>query len=113
MCFQRPVLKRKECGTRVTTPAAFNVLDNSAADISFPVGMLVSDGYVAYSSYAAKNAQITHANCWAHGRRKFVETQEIVEIDVEMALIGDQSLAYFNLCAYRSKAFIQFLVSLF
>ncbi len=194
LCFQRPVLKRKTCGTLVTTPAAFNVLDNSIADVSFLVGMLVdkflyhlplyrqhqrlknsgielsrgtltnltkrtiellrpiaeaqlahilqsqvlsmdetpikagptknkkgkgvmkqawfwplmgdqdeiaftyssgrgrahiehvlkdlftgtlvSDGYVAYSSYAAKNEQITHANCWVHGRRKFVEAQE-------------------------------------
>lgn len=41
LCFQRPVLKRKECGTLVTTPAAFNVLDNSVADVSFLVGMLV------------------------------------------------------------------------
>jgi hypothetical protein len=38
-------------------------------------GTLVSDGYVAYSSYAAKNAQITHANCWVHGRRQFVEAE--------------------------------------
>jgi transposase len=192
--FQRPVLKRKECGTLTTTPAAFNVLDNSIADVSFLAGMLVdkflyhlplyrqhqrlkscgielsrgtltnlskrsiellrpiaeaqlahilqsqvlsmdetpiragptknkkgkgvmkqgwfwplmgdqdeiaftyasgrgrahieqilenlftgtlvSDGYTAYSSYAAKNEQITHANCWAHGRRKFVEAEE-------------------------------------
>jgi transposase len=192
--FQRPVLKRKECGTLTTTPATFNVLDNSIADVSFLVGMLVdkflyhlplyrqhqrlklngielsrgtltnlskrsiellrpiaeaqlahilqsqvlsmdetpikagptknkkgkgvmkqgwfwplmgdqdeiaftyssgrgrahiesvlanlftgtlvSDGYVAYSSYAAKNEQITHANCWVHGRRKFVEAED-------------------------------------
>ena len=194
LCFQRPVLKRKGCGTLTTTPAAFNVLDNSIADVSFLVGMLVdkflyhlplyrqhqrlkssgielsrgtltnlskrsiellrpiaeaqlahilqsqvlsmdetpikagptknkkgkgvmkqawfwplmgdqdeiaftyssgrgrthiegllgnlftgtlvSDGYVAYSSYAAKNEQITHANCWVHGRRKFVEAED-------------------------------------
>ena len=38
-------------------------------------GTLVSDGYVAYSSYAAKNEQINHANCWVHGRRKFVEAE--------------------------------------
>ena len=194
LCFQRPVLKRRECGSLATTPAAFNVLDNSVADVSFLVGMLVdkflyhlplyrqhqrlkssgielsrgtltnlskrsiellrpiaeaqlahilqsqvlsmdetpiragptknkkgkgvmkqawfwplmgdqdeiaftyssgrgrahiehvlqdlftgtlvSDGYVAYSSYAAKNEQITHANCWVHGRRKFVEAEE-------------------------------------
>ncbi len=194
LCFQRPVLKRKVCGSLITTPAALNVLDNSVADVSFLVGMLVdkfqyhlplyrqhqrltnsgielsrgtltnltqrsiellrpiaeaqlahiiqsqvlsmdetpikagptrnkngkgvmkqawfwplmgdqdeiaftysagrgrqhiehvlgnlftgtlvSDGYVAYSSYAAKNEQITHANCWVHGRRKFIEAQE-------------------------------------
>jgi transposase len=194
LCFQRPVLKRKDSGTVTTTPAAFNVLDNSIADVSFLVGMLVdkflyhlplyrqhqrltlsgidlsrgtltnlckrsiellrpiaeaqlahilqsrvlsmdetpikagptknkkgkgvmkqgwfwplmgdqdeiaftyssgrgrahiecilenlfagtlvSDGYVAYSSYAARNEQITHANCWVHGRRKFVEAED-------------------------------------
>jgi len=194
LCYQRPVLKRKDNGTLITTPAPFNVLDNSVADVSFLVGMLVdkflyhlplyrqhqrlkdngielsratltnltkrsvellrpiaeaqlahilesqvlsmdetpiragptknkkgkgvmkqawfwplmgdqdeiaftyssgrgrahieqtlknlftgtlvSDGYVAYSSYAAKNEQITHANCWVHGRRKFVEAEE-------------------------------------
>jgi transposase len=192
--FQRPVLKRKDSGSLVTTPAAFNVLDNSIADVSFLVGMLVdkflyhlplyrqhqrlensgielsrgtltnltkrsiellrpiaeaqlahilqsqvlsmdetpikagptknkkgkgvmkqawfwplmgdqdeiaftysagrgrahiehtlknlfagtlvSDGYVAYSSYAAKNKHIIHANCWVHGRRKFVEAED-------------------------------------
>jgi hypothetical protein len=40
-CFQRPVLKRKDSGTVTTTPAAFNVLDISIADVSFLVGMLV------------------------------------------------------------------------
>lgn len=192
--FQRPVLKRKDSGAVSTTPAAFNVLDNSIADVSFLVGMLVdkflyhlplyrqhqrltlsgidlsrgtlthlckrsiellrpiaeaqlahilqsrvlsmdetpikagptrnkkgkgvmkqgwfwplmgdqdeiaftyssgrgrahiegileslftgtlvSDGYAAYSSYAARNEQITHANCWVHGRRKFVDAEE-------------------------------------
>src|SRR5699024_4401952 len=39
--FQRPVLKRKDSGAVSTTPAAFNVLDNSIADVSFLVGMLV------------------------------------------------------------------------
>jgi hypothetical protein len=41
LCFQRPVLKRKDSGKVTTTPAAFNVLDNSIADVSFLVGMLV------------------------------------------------------------------------
>ncbi len=39
-------------------------------------GTLVSDGSVTCSRYAAKNEQITRANCWVHGRRQFVEAQE-------------------------------------
>ena len=39
--FQRPVLKRKDSGAVSTTPAAFNVLDNSIADVSFLAGLLV------------------------------------------------------------------------
>ncbi|MGV0034786.1 MAG: IS66 family transposase [Candidatus Azotimanducaceae bacterium WSBS_2022_MAG_OTU7] len=50
-------------------------------------GTLVSDGYVAYSSYvakyaakyAAKNEQITHANCWVHGRRRFAEAPSSIK----------------------------------
>jgi len=204
LCFRRPVLKRKDSGSLVTTPAAFNVLDNSIADVSFLVGLLVdkflyhlplyrqhqrlknsgielsrgtltnltkrtvellrpiaeaqlahilqsqvlsmdetpikagptknkkgkgvmkqawfwplmgdqdeiaftysagrgrahiehtlkdlfagilvSDGYVAYSSYAARNEQIIHANCWVHGRRKFVEAEEDEPDAVERVL---------------------------
>jgi transposase len=49
-------------------------------------GTLVSDGYVAYSSYAAKNEQIIHANCWVHGRRKFVEAEDEEPDAVERVL---------------------------
>ena len=41
LCYQRPVLKRKDNGTLITTAAPFNVLDNSIADVSFLAGMLV------------------------------------------------------------------------
>ena len=34
-------------------------------------GTLVSDGHSAYSCYAEKRPAVTHANCWAHARRKF------------------------------------------
>jgi transposase len=37
--------------------------------------VLLSDGYSAYASYAAK-AQITHALCWAHARRLVFEAQD-------------------------------------
>lgn len=35
-------------------------------------GTLVSDGYSAYASYAKANAGITHAQCWVHARRTFI-----------------------------------------
>jgi transposase len=43
-------------------------------------GLLQSDGYVGYTSWlnspthATERKQITHAACWAHARRKFVES---------------------------------------
>ena len=38
--------------------------------------VLLSDGYAAYASYAAKTG-LTHAQCWAHARRKLFEAQDI------------------------------------
>lgn len=38
-------------------------------------GILVTDGYEAYTAVAQKN-QITHAGCWVHARRKFIEAQK-------------------------------------
>ena len=38
-------------------------------------GTLLSDGYSAYASYVQANAQLTHAQCWAHSRRKFIEAE--------------------------------------
>lgn len=37
-----------------------------------PDAVLVSDGYAAYHSYAQKTG-LTHAQCWAHGRRALFE----------------------------------------
>ena len=37
-------------------------------------GVLLSDGYAAYASYAKKTG-LTHAQCWAHTRREFFEAQ--------------------------------------
>ena len=34
-------------------------------------GTLVTDGHSAYTHYARKRPDVTHANCWAHARRKF------------------------------------------
>lgn len=39
-------------------------------------GTLISDGYAAYARYAAAQKGITHAQCWVHSRRCFVEAQK-------------------------------------
>lgn len=39
-------------------------------------GTLLSDGYAAYARYVAKTQGITHAQCWVHTRRYFVEAQQ-------------------------------------
>lgn len=39
-------------------------------------GCLVIDGYEGYAEVVRKNG-ITHAGCWAHARRKFVEAQKV------------------------------------
>lgn len=39
-------------------------------------GTLLSDGYAAYARYVAKTQGITHAQCWTHTRRHFVEANE-------------------------------------
>jgi transposase len=38
-------------------------------------GVLLSDGYRAYESYAAGINDLVHAQCWAHTRRGFVKAQ--------------------------------------
>jgi len=40
------------------------------------VGVLQSDGYPVYESFARSNAAVTHVGCWAHCRRKFHEALE-------------------------------------
>ena len=37
-------------------------------------GVLLSDGYTAYSRYAEQTG-LTHAQCWAHSRRKFFDAK--------------------------------------
>jgi transposase len=39
-------------------------------------GILISDGYAAYARYAEAQQGITHAQCWVHSRRCFVEAQK-------------------------------------
>ncbi|WP_075878617.1 IS66 family transposase [Vreelandella massiliensis] len=39
-------------------------------------GCLVTDGYEGYAEVVRRNG-ITHAGCWAHARRKFIEAQKV------------------------------------
>ena len=53
-------------------------------------GILLTDGYAAYDSYAKNKSKITLAQCWAHTRRYFVKAQsmEPQAVDQALELIG-------------------------
>jgi len=51
-----------------------------------PAGaVLQTDGYTAYAQYA-KNTGVTHAQCWAHARRKIFDAQDIEPAHAKEAL---------------------------
>jgi transposase len=57
-----------------------------ALGLSPPEGaVLQSDGYEAYAQYAKKTG-LTHAQCWAHSRRKIHEAKDIEPAHAEQAL---------------------------
>jgi len=57
-----------------------------ALGISPPAGaVLQTDGYAAYAQYAKKMG-ITHAQCWAHARRKIFDAQDIEPVHAKEAL---------------------------
>ena len=56
-----------------------------------PDAVLISDGYAAYQRYAEKTG-LTHAQCWAHARRKFFEAQDSEPTGVAEALEQIQAL---------------------
>jgi len=78
-------------------------------------GTLITDGYAAYARYAQARPEITHANCWAHARRKFDAAlgDEPKAADQALELIGqlyrieaqitDQALTGRNKLGYRSQ----------
>lgn len=39
-------------------------------------GVLITDGYQAYSNYAKLHDEIIHAQCWSHTRRKFLDAED-------------------------------------
>ena len=49
-------------------------------------GTLLTDGYGAYASFVAAEANVVHAQCWSHARRKFVEAAEAEPVLVERML---------------------------
>lgn len=48
-------------------------------------GVLLSDGYGAYGAYVARTG-LTHAQCWAHCRREFIEAEQAEPAPVAEAL---------------------------
>ncbi len=53
-------------------------------------GTLITDGYAAYARYVEKTEGITHAQCWIHGRRKFIECEQAhpEPVNEALSLIG-------------------------
>ncbi len=49
-------------------------------------GTLISDGYVAYARYVQQNEAVTHAQCWVHSRRQFIEAESAEPESVREAL---------------------------
>ena len=47
--------------------------------------VLLTDGYAAYTRYAEKTG-VTHAQCWAHARRAFIEAEAVEPEAVAQAL---------------------------
>ena len=78
-------------------------------------GVLLSDGYAAYDSFAKNKPAITQAQCWAHARRYFVKAEAIEPETVAEALehirglyrieaeIRKKELDAENKLAYRAK----------
>jgi len=40
-------------------------------------GVLLTDGYSPYESYAARVNEIVHAQCWSHTRRQFLKAEDV------------------------------------
>ena len=48
-------------------------------------GVLLTDGYTAYKHYT-KKIGLTHAQCWAHTRRKLFEAQDVEPVTAARGL---------------------------
>ncbi|KUJ86398.1 MAG: transposase IS66 [Halomonas sp. 54_146] len=52
-------------------------------------GRLVTDGYEGYAEIVRRNG-ITHAGCWAHARRKFVDAQNAAQRQNRQSRLGTE-----------------------
>jgi len=58
---------------------------HEALGLAVAGGVLLSDGYAAYKCYT-ESTGLTHAQCWAHTRRKFFEAQNADPVAAAQAL---------------------------
>lgn len=49
-------------------------------------GTLITDGYAAYARFAKQTQDVTHAQCWVHSRRHFIEAESLDKAAVDQAL---------------------------
>ncbi len=61
-------------------------IDHVIAQLGDFSGTLVTDGYGAYERFQKKNPELTHAQCWVHGRRYFEKAKEMEPEAVAIAL---------------------------
>ncbi|SFM68540.1 Transposase [Ectothiorhodospira mobilis] len=68
-------------------------------------GILLSDGYSAYARFAQATEGLSHAQCWAHTRRKFLAAEKTEPAAVATALehIRDRRLEPDKALAYRAE----------
>lgn len=55
-------------------------------------GTLLTDGYIAYESFANGNPGILHAQCWSHSRRNFVYADNVAKKQCDDVLLIIQQL---------------------
>jgi transposase len=49
-------------------------------------GTLITDGYAAYARFAEQTQCVTHAQCWVHSRRKFIDVELLDKVATDQAL---------------------------
>lgn len=75
-------------------------------------GTLLSDGYAAYARFAEENTNVTHAQCWVHSRRYFIDAEQQEPQAVRYALDHiarlykiEEEIATSNLSGDKKRAY--------